>query len=69
MLPDNHEPTEQEIEKLKSFGFYQLGSPYHCWVFQCENFAYDLSAADLNQLDRIKNNKSFIIGSMVINFN
>jgi hypothetical protein len=64
MLPDNKEPTQEQINKLASFGFIKAGFPYHKWVFKNNGLAYDLSAADLNQLEEIKNKHLFIVSSM-----
>jgi hypothetical protein len=53
---EKREPTNEEIKFLKSHGLTKV-EKYHQWVFEFGGLLFDLSAADLNQIERIINEK------------
>lgn len=52
--------TERRLaatDTLRGTGFYPIGG----WLFMKNGIAYDLSAADLSQIDRIENEGMFVV--------
>ena len=45
------------VEKLRGTGFYPIGG----WLFMKDGVAYDLSAADLDQIKRIEQERLFVV--------
>lgn len=45
------------VEKLRGTGFYPIGG----WLFMKDGIAYDLSAADLTQMERIEREGLFVV--------
>jgi hypothetical protein len=61
MLSSNRKPTNFEIEFLSKNGFNHIPS-IHDWVFSRDGFFFDLSAADLYQIENIFEKKLFLSG-------
>ncbi len=45
------------VEALRGTGFYPIGG----WLFMKDDIAYDLSAADLSQIERIERDGLFVV--------
>jgi len=60
MLPSNNIPTNFELIFLGSRGFTQLFPGK--WLFSREGIVFDLSAANLDLIEKIWAEKLFVIG-------